>query len=318
MPHHYPLRSAINTLFVLSSTWFVGFNHAFAPSRTQMTRSFGLSARDGDFDLEAARQQLESLVTTEEQPQQPMMAHETWPSARHIDHHFQDMDDIDPSHYVPATVEMELPPPPPLTSIERERRLAEIQLLEQLLHGDDALADLSTLWSQERGPDAARRLAHVEELAAQGPRKWTDAEDELRALIQEYGVRWAEPVHRLATLLYMQDRLEEAEEMSLAVLAVKPWHYGALSGLVMVYAGQKDPYRARQWAAHRLPSFCQEGLNRRRFTWVQAAVAQVRESLEESKDRLREAFGAPDEHITTPPGHHQVLEDDGNDDDAWQ
>ena len=308
-PMYLPLLSVV--LFVV---WSTTFTHAFTtPPSCQMTartHAGSLYARDDDFDIEAARQQLESMVPSDQPSQQ---ARQPWPlSARHVDHHYQDLDDpLEPPQYVPATVDMpDLPPPPPLTSMERERRLAEIRLLQQLEFGDSVISDLWNLWFQERGPDAAKRLWHVEELTTQGPRHWHEVESELRALIEEHGVRWAEPVNRLATLLYMQGRLEEAEEMALAVLAVKPWHFGALSGLVMIYAGQQEPMRARQWAARRLPTYCPGGLNRRRESWVQEAVTQVRDAMAESKERLRASFGAPDDH-TTPGKNH-------DEDSTWQ
>ena len=45
-----------------------------------------------------------------------------------------------------------LPPPPPLTSIERDRRMAKLKLLAQLEDGDEALEQLWSLWFAERGP----------------------------------------------------------------------------------------------------------------------------------------------------------------------
>jgi hypothetical protein len=50
---------------------------------------------------------------------------------------------------------------------------------------------------------------------------------------------FADPLAISATL-YMQGRMDEAETLCKIVLSVKPWHFGALSGIVMIYAGSRD------------------------------------------------------------------------------
>ncbi|EEC50652.1 predicted protein, partial [Phaeodactylum tricornutum CCAP 1055/1] len=94
---------------------------------------------------------------------------------------------------------------------------------------DDSVSNLWTLWYQERGVKAAAQLGEAEVLTG-NPRGWIKAEAILRELISEYGVYWTEPVNRLATLYYIQGRLEEAEVLCKIVLQLKPWHFGALSG----------------------------------------------------------------------------------------
>ena len=49
-------------------------------------------------------------------------------------------------------------------------------------------------------------------------RQWGEAEQVLRDLIEENGIHWVEPVNRLATLLYMQGRLEESKHLCEVVL----------------------------------------------------------------------------------------------------
>mmetsp|Transcript_5982 Transcript_5982/g.17303 ORF Transcript_5982/g.17303 Transcript_5982/m.17303 type:complete len:233 (-) Transcript_5982:595-1293(-) len=61
--------------------------------------------------------------------------------------------------------------PPPLTSIGRERRLAEMSLLRSLDADDAAMSDLWALWFSERGPKAASELLAAEELAGRRRRK---------------------------------------------------------------------------------------------------------------------------------------------------
>mmetsp|Transcript_10480 Transcript_10480/g.14860 ORF Transcript_10480/g.14860 Transcript_10480/m.14860 type:complete len:305 (+) Transcript_10480:190-1104(+) len=209
-----------------------------------------------------------------------------------------------------------LPPPPPLTTIAKERRRTEMHLLSRLSESDDALSDLWSLWFAERGPEAANELLQAEELAGQGPRSWDKAEELLRKIIEDHGVYWAEPVNRLATLMYMQGRLQESRELCELVLTIKPWHFGALSGIVMVFAGLGDPIAARQWAARRLPPIQPTGTNRRRSEWVERAIEDSHHSLVEAEAQLKNAFGKPDKpqrKVQEPPSSALDF-----DDDAWQ
>ena len=105
---------------------------------------------------------------------------------------------------------------------------------------------------------------------------------------------FAEPVNRLATLLYLQGRLEESRALCETVLAVKPWHFGASSGMVMVCAGLGDPNAARQWASRRLPPIQPTGSNKRRRQWVERAVDDATKALLDCERRVKRAFGKPD------------------------
>ena len=64
---------------------------------------------------------------------------------------------------------------------------------------------------------------------------------------------WAEPINRLATLRYLQGRPAEAVELCLKVLRMKPWHFGALSGIVMCHAKLGNNAEAKRWSADALP-----------------------------------------------------------------
>lgn len=111
------------------------------------------------------------------------------------------------------------------------------------------------LWYASRGPRAAKELLATGQLvAAQGqPEAWKEAEDMLRVLIAREGIHWVEPVNRLATLMFLQNRYEESLELCLLVLALKPWHMGALSGIVMVYQGLQDNQNMLKYALQRMP-----------------------------------------------------------------
>lgn len=252
------------------------------------------------FDLEEARERFEALLVGDDDTQPKMQTVER-PTIRSPSY---TQDQLPPLDVV-------LPPAPPLTTIERERREVEIQLLLRLLDGDEAVSDIWTLWFGERGSSAAQKLVRADELTNRGPASWQHAEDILQGLITEHGVYWVEPVNRLATLYYMQGRLEEAETLCQCVLAVKPWHFGALSGIVMIYAAQADSEKARLWASSRLPTFAPTGANRRRIAWTEKAVESAKESLENAEARIKDIFGKPD-------GYTAKLQDNSWEEDAWQ
>lgn len=275
---------------------------------------------DNAFDVEAARKRLESLVafngesSTKQEKNESNNRSMFSPTARlnvwsPIWRLFTGSDKEEYTDYV-------LPSAPLLSTIDRERKEAEIHLLGKLEHGDEALADLWELWFQERGQSAAARLHEADKLTNMGPQEWEKAEKTLLELITEYGVHWAEPSNRLATLYYMQGKMKASEAVCLVVLAVKPWHFGALSGLVMIHANLNDAENARLWASRRLPSFAPVGPNRRREQWVSLAVEQAKEKLRIAEDNLKNSFGLLDEHVENV--NEQVKKFDIEEEEGWQ
>lgn len=236
----------------------------------------------------------------------------------------------------PKTMRMaRLAPSPPLTATDRQNRYAEINLLKQLVQSDAVLDDLYNFWFHEKGPNAGKMLEKADTLIGEGEKSlssWSDAEEILLYLIDDFGVYWTEPINCLATLYYLQGRYIESEILYQWVLAVKPWHCGALSGIVRVYEAQRESSRAISWAPYRLPQFSSDGLNRRRLLWVHKALIRAGESLRLAQRRTDALFGKPDHH------HHDNQNnrnsgiqsfDDGDDDvhrgrqntrddDAWQ
>lgn len=219
-----------------------------------------------------------------------------------------------------------------MTSVGRAMRMAEIRLLSQLSppladKNDGArgtsqdhervLSELWNLWFHERGPGAAAKLTEAEELVGRGPRHWDAAEAALRELVREHGASWAEPMNRLATLYYLQRRYRAAEELCLAVLSAKPWHFGALSGIVLVYEGLRDAEAAQTWAARRMPPPSSTGSNRRMAVWVQQAVKNAEDSLLEAERSVSRAFGEPDEHVAQGR-RHQSQQHINDLENSWQ
>jgi tetratricopeptide (TPR) repeat protein len=284
------------------------------------------------FDVEAARRELEALVDgggsgvagdlpapSQAQSQAPaQQSKQQLPEIKNKNRPTASSSSwLSGSSTLPATplLDVTMPPPPPLTTIQRERSLAEIEQIFQLVNGDESLTDIWNLWFSERGPKAEALLQKADDLMSEGPAGsgFRQSEEILRGLIEEYGVFFVEPVNRLATLYYLEGRLEEALPLNKIVLSVKPWHFGALSGIVMVYAGLGDAERARQWAAFRLPSSAQ---TRRRHQWVERAVLDIQGALNQAEKRNVDGFGKPDMHIT----NNNAFEGDdaASDDDAWQ
>jgi len=239
---------------------------------------------------------------------------------------------------------------PLLTSIGRERLETEIQLLESLAESDGAISQLWDLWYTSRGPRAAEELMATEKLVAMGnPNAWKQAEEMLRKLIAKEGLYYVEPVNRLATLLFLQDRLEESLELCLLVLNLKPWHFGALSGIVMVYQGLGDTKGMMEFAGQRMPPLPKnmeekmqieaQALQRSvsgksdlddmvvetRQTWVYRMVDQAKAALLRDEMSLDESWDLDDDvpgNISSFGGIAGITKDDNNSstdvDDAWQ
>jgi exonuclease VII small subunit len=228
--------------------------------------------------------------------------------------------------------------PPLLTAIARERYETEIQLLKSLVDSDDAISELWTLWYHSRGPAGAKALQVSDMLTAKGPEYWMQAEQTLQQLViadeeeQQEEVRpplFVEAVNRLATLYYLQGRLPESKQMCEIVLAVKPWHFGAVSGIVMVCSLLKDNDGMMAWANQRMPPLPpppnQNSNNMlQRKEWVDGMVQLAQTRLQEAEQRVQDSFQElplPDEPTsaawfqTTPQQQEGLLDED---DDAWQ
>jgi hypothetical protein len=204
---------------------------------------------------------------------------------------------------------------PLLSTIGRERREAEISMLRELEYSDEASDDLWELWYSERGPKASADLKEIEEELFGDMSEWDHAEGRLKEMIKEHGMHFVEPLNRLATLCYMQGRYEDSKRYCEAVLDQKPWHFGALSGIVMVCANLQDMNGARQWASRRLPPIPPDGTtNDRRSEWVERAVEDARKALLEEEVRIRLAFGRKQQYER----NQQEAQQQSFEEDAWQ
>jgi len=251
------------------------------------------------FDVDAARRQLELLFSDEKKEASGTVTVTTVQDLLNaVGKNKEEGDEIS----LPTTLA------PPLTAADRERRLAEIQLLRLLEFQDEHVVEsLWNLWYGERGAGAAQRLAQSDQLLL------GDADSCARVLtdlIHEHGPYFVEPVNRLATLYYLQARYQDSYALCRVVLAVKPWHFGALSGIVQVLLRQNKKEQARYWAERCLPSLSaavrEDGSlsspssssrpNPRRRAWVQRAVQQAEQALREAEARTVELLGPPEDH----------------------
>lgn len=278
-----------------------------------------------NISLEEAREQFESMMSMPNDNVDRQKEKE-----KHLEDGLELLDSLDPnlSKHILATksirnaVLSKQDSPPPLTAIMRERRLKEIQLISTLAHSDKAINELWALWIAERGATAAATLLRAEELMS--VESWHEAEQSLLGLIDEHGIHWAEPVNRLATLYYMQSRYEESKVLCEIVLNSKPWHFGALSGIVLVCTAMNDASGAREWANKRLPPLLNENYdsNGRRNAWANKAVDDAKESLRKASlvGRSRD-IGEKEVEFRNFRARmeEQIQEDKGNDSlDAWQ
>lgn len=219
-------------------------------------------------------------------------------------------------------------PVPPLTAVGRTRRLHEIKLISMLTQSDEAITDLWALWIAEKGPAAATLLLRSEQLMH--VESYDEAEKILWTIIHQYGSNWAEPINRLATLKYMQGKYEESKQLCELVLQIKPWHFGALRGLVLICTASNDAAGARLWSER-----CCPDLNAmvRRTKWVALAIEAATDRLKVAASVGRESIDKQEEEFRSSRAHLQQLymdndvtssdksrheQNHNNNDDVWQ
>eukprot|EP00614_Pseudopedinella_elastica_P035467 CAMPEP_0172620462 /NCGR_PEP_ID=MMETSP1068-20121228/103492_1 /TAXON_ID=35684 /ORGANISM="Pseudopedinella elastica, Strain CCMP716" /LENGTH=235 /DNA_ID=CAMNT_0013427719 /DNA_START=224 /DNA_END=928 /DNA_ORIENTATION=+ len=122
-----------------------------------------------------------------------------------------------------------------VSSTRRRRTEKEKTLIKQLAKEpyDEAATLLWKHWYSERGGGPRNKLIELENyIASNNPLMLLKAETTLNELIQEYP-DWAEPYNRLGIIRYIQRRYEDSAVFCEKVLKMKPWHFGARSGLAM-------------------------------------------------------------------------------------
>lgn len=298
---------------------------------------------DTSFDVEYARRQLENLLSNPDNESEDSSDNfdiqiATKPSSFSFSKILSDYEsggDFSLSSF---------PTPPPLSSIERDRRLFEIQLLGCLTEGDDAVPELWNHWYSERGNTAKARLEEIGRMF-NDPKNWDECERKLTDLVDEYGVYFVEPINLLATLYFLQGKLVSSYKLCQIVLTFKPYHIGALSGIVQVALGLNDLTASRRWARKRLPEssldpvlgeggalenrreVVQQPNNPERIEWVEKAVTAAKVLLVRAERRTKDSFfGKPDAHYSIANNNDSEIDvadgfdcfDDESDGSAWQ
>ena len=229
-----------------------------------------------------------------------------------------------------------------ISTSKRQRNLErEIELLWRL-HPDnlleesnpdsaenDIIAEFWSIWYGECGASNEKVLrAFEEELISGDPSSWNEAEVEYLALIEKHCGNcdaegngdddqldlslWIEPANRLATLLYMMGRNEESKMWCERILDAKPWHIGALSGIILVCLQLNDQEGVRKWASKGMPKLSKETYASRR-EWVETNVAFAEVKLSELEETSQKHMKVGSDIKTS------ISQQMGDSDDmAWQ
>jgi hypothetical protein len=184
----------------------------------------------------------------------------------------------------------------PLTNTAIRRRQVEIQLLASLAHSDAAVDELMNVWIHEC-PSAKQEInailaleQHCESLAST-----TQMLQQMCA--SPSNDQWPELHNRLALVLAMDGRTQEANRCVQKVLRLKPWHFEAQHLRVLLALQQQSlspdggggtssssviSAPALRAARSSLPPLSQP---RRRRQWVELAVRQAKERLAQDQAR---------------------------------
>ena len=220
-----------------------------------------------------------------------------------------------------------------LTSARKQRLEREIELIRQLdpEHPDNnpdysdlqnqelVVSQLWALWYGERGALNEQKLRAIEELL-NDPEKWHQAENMYLELIREHCSidgsldnlslsNWVEPANRLATQLYFMGRLAESKKWCERIIRVKPWHIGALSGILMVCMKMGDKAGVMKYSVMGLPNLSDQMRNLRK-DWVGQNVHFAQRSLTKLEESNRKAYGEPDKIGVSSSNEMPVQETD--------
>jgi hypothetical protein len=265
-------RSCQGFLLASSSSWpTIGSS---SRHHVQKRRSMTLMSVPNDHmdeEYEAARQEFENLMRMQQQlldnsdtttQHASIVRDSTLPPRDHHLHH--------------NTIK-------PLTAASKRHKELEICFLEELVDSDDVVDPLVDLWVAERA-DGAEELRCMERTCSPGLRK---EEQQLRQMISRYGTDWVEPMSRLAVILFTKGsyaHLEEAKDLCLIVLDVKPWHFEAAHLLVVILLRQGGFQQAvRITRKHCLPPLNDRTGHKRRRRWVDRYLVLSRQLFQRAQ-----------------------------------
>ena len=168
-----------------------------------------------------------------------------------------------------------------LTAHRERIQQMELHLLDSLQDSNDGIDTLVDLWIGERGEEASCALHQMETHCSKG---LVLEEKLLRSLIDRHGNEWAEPMSRLAVLLFTRGQYEEATHWCYAALQVKPWHFETGQLLVALWLRQENLVMAVRAAREfGLPELNDGKDHKRRRAWVAKNRAILQERLQKSR-----------------------------------
>ncbi len=280
-----------------------------------------------DSDITRVASTLDKLLFGDDDDDDPTYSSER-NRIRNLEREIQLLSRLDPDH--------------PINSIDDTD---EEEIQKAMRNSQEAtLEKLWALWYGERGPLNERKLRLYEErlMDVRGSSAWPEVLDHYLGLIYEHcGVasgdsdalaekrrledvdfdqldlgKWIEPANRLATLLFLMGRLAESKEWCERILAEKPWHVGALSGIVVVCLKLNDEDSAKTWAMRALPGLSPQ-TRRLRGEWVKTNLNLAKQKLEKLEEDLRKKIISKAE-VSARATNSAKMESVGFDDAAWQ
>lgn len=171
----------------------------------------------------------------------------------------------------------------PLTFGARQRKELEVQLLQQLEHSDDSIDALMNVWIHE-APAAIREMDAIR-LFEDHCASLEFVEQSLRSIISTHP-NWPEPMNRLALVLGLQGRYDEAQMYLEDVLRWKPWHFEAQHMNVLLALRRGGVGAGVVAARNSLPPLRQ---HKRRRAWVEHAVRQAQSRLRDELERSEQS-----------------------------
>ena len=193
---------------------------------------------------------------------------------------------------------------PRLTTMGRQRLEAEIRVLESLKYSNNGIVDLTNIWNSGGYGGAYNCYKSMMQIEMkmmtiqsvvdnllppptrqqQQPNEaWKLVQNDLEQLIIEHNYMWTEPIFKLGMLYLNQGLCNDAYILFQYVLMYKPWHVGALDGMMNTCSNMNLYFENEYWKFKMIPPLLDEndGESRRRRTkWVNDMINVATEQLQ--------------------------------------
>ena len=257
----------------------------------------------------AARRQQTTLNYKEDPSQEPQ--DESWPSssAPTTSPHDDAFSSSSTSNKIVDTIKNKLKEfnddpmnfYPRLTTMGRQRLEAEIKVLESLKYSNNGIVELTNIWNSGGYGGAYncyKSMMRIEmkimtiqnvvsnlsnEQAPQPNEAWKLVQHDLEQLIVEHDYMWTEPIFKLGMLYLNQGLYSDAYVLFQYVLMYKPWHVGALDGMITTCSNLNLFFENEYWKSKMIPPLLDENdyeCRRRRTKWVNDVIDVATEQLQ--------------------------------------